>query len=177
MYDRTAVGETTAEPGDVVPTAMPLSMSTVAILAPLHASVADPPEVMLAGATISVQEGAPPPPPPPEVTVTVAPQVDEPPAPVTVPVYVVVLPGVTAREPAARGVAAPTPLSMESDVAFAVVQERVEEPPEAMEAGLAARVQVGAGGGGAETAAVQEAVAVCAPDVTETVAVFVPVEP
>ena len=45
------------------------------------------------------------------------------------------------------GVLEPIPLSSEKAVAFVVVHESVEEPPEVTEVGEAVREQVGAGGG------------------------------
>ena len=45
------------------------------------------------------------------------------------------------------GVLEPMPLSSEKAVAFVVVHESVEEPPEVTEVGEAVREQVGAGGG------------------------------
>ncbi len=59
--------------------------------------------------------------------------------------------GETLVEPAATGVAAPTPWSMLAVSALAVVHESVECPPVLTDAGLAESVQVGAfgdGGGG-----------------------------
>ena len=51
-----------------------------------------------------------------------------------------------ATEPEA-GVLEPMPLSSEKAVAFVVVHESVDEPPEVTEVGEAVREQVGAGGG------------------------------
>lgn len=98
----------------------------------------------------------------PEDTVTVAEQVTVPPAPVAVPVYVVVTVGDTACVPAATGVTAPIPWLREKVVAFWVVHESVEEPPELMVVGFAVSVQATEGGG---------------LEVTTTVAVHVTVPP
>jgi len=65
-----------------------------------------------------------------------------------VPVYVVVAVGETEVEPLATGVTEPTPLSMEKEAAFEVVQESVAEPPFWMDGGLAESEHVGAAGGG-----------------------------
>jgi len=77
-----------------------------------------------------------------KATLTDAVAVTVPPGPVAVSVYVVVWVGETVFEPEAC--AAPTPLSIWTEVAFVTVQDRVEFCPAAMEAGLAVRVAVGA---------------------------------
>ena len=56
--------------------------------------------------------------------------------------------GETEVEPAATGVTEPIPWSMETEVAFVVVQESVEEDPVWIAVGLATSVQVGEPGGG-----------------------------
>ena len=66
-----------------------------------------------------------------------------PPAPVTVAVYRVEEVGETDLVPAAMGVIAPAPLSIDPEVAFVLVQESVDELPAVMEAGEEVRVQEG----------------------------------
>ena len=63
------------------------------------------------------------------VTVTVAEHVIEPPDPVAVPVYVVVVVGETDFEPEATGVTEPILLSILNEVAFVVVHESDEDDP------------------------------------------------
>ena len=78
------------------------------------------------------------------VTVTVALQVPFPPLPVAVMVYVVVTEGITDVVPTAVGVTVPIPLSMLTEVAFALVQVREEPVPNWIEGGEADSVQVAA---------------------------------
>jgi hypothetical protein len=59
---------------------------------------------------------------------------------------VVVVAGETDVEPDASGVTAPTPWSIESDVALLLVQDSVLEPPAVIEVGLAESVTLGAVG-------------------------------
>jgi len=73
-----------------------------------------------------------------------------PPEPVAVPVYVVVTIGDVVAEPLATGVTEPTPLSMEKEAAFEVVQESVAVSPGAMDDGLAESEHMGAAGGGGD---------------------------
>ncbi|PIP86597.1 hypothetical protein COV42_00310 [Candidatus Campbellbacteria bacterium CG11_big_fil_rev_8_21_14_0_20_44_21] len=54
--------------------------------------------------------------------------------------------GLSVLEPAGRDTE-PTPLSIEAEETFAVVQERVDELPETIEAGESESVQLGASGG------------------------------
>jgi hypothetical protein len=54
--------------------------------------------------------------------------------------------GVTPLEPEASGVTEPMPLSIENDVAFVVVHERIEAPPTWIVFGAATRVHFGVGG-------------------------------
>ena len=77
------------------------------------------------------------------VTVTMVAQVAVPPWPETVAMYVVLVVGDTARDPLIIGLIAPTPLLMEPLVAFALVQERVVEPPEVIVGWLTERLQIG----------------------------------
>jgi hypothetical protein len=121
-------------------------MSTVEILVPPHERIAVWPEVILVGATVRVHVG-PPPPPPPVFTVTEAVQVAVPPAPVAVPVKVVL--AVIGRElvaPPRTGVTAPIPVSIENVLALVVTQVSVVCSPEFTLVGEATSVHVGAGG-------------------------------
>jgi len=78
------------------------------------------------------------------VTVTVAVAVTETPSvPLTVSVYVVVLVGVTLTLPDETGLTAPTPLSMLADDALVVAQDKVEDEPLVMLAGLADKAPIG----------------------------------
>ena len=65
----------------------------------------------------------------------VADELELPPLPVAVAVYVVLLPGVTDTDP--DGPTTPTPGSMSTDVALVVDQERLELCPAAMLLGVA----------------------------------------
>lgn len=81
--------------------------------------------------------------------------------------------GETDFEPDATGVTEPTPLSIENEVALAVVHERDEESPFEIVVGFAESVQVGAEGGATVTGAEH----VELPPGPETVIVYVlPVE-
>jgi hypothetical protein len=80
-------------------------------------------------------------------TVTVVEQVAvRPSEPVAVPVYVVVVGGVTLVEPPAVGVTVPTLLLIANETAFFVVHESDEAPPAIMLEGVAESVQEGGGG-------------------------------
>ena len=63
------------------------------------------------------------------MTVIVAEQVIEPPEPVAVPVYVVVVVGEVDVAPEATGVEEPMLLSIENEVVFDVVHDNVEDDP------------------------------------------------
>ena len=94
-----AVGETVAVPlaGKLLPTL--LSMLTLVALVVLHVSVDDPPGLIDVGEAVKVIVGAP------EVVVTVTLAFAVPPAPVAVPVNVVVAFTATVAEPdRAKGV-------------------------------------------------------------------------
>jgi hypothetical protein len=69
-----------------------------------------------------------------------------PPVPVAVPVYVVVVDGVTDFEPPATGVTEPIELLIVKEVACVVVHESAAESPVVIEVGEAVRVHVGGGG-------------------------------
>jgi hypothetical protein len=86
----------------------------------VQVSVDDPPDWMLAGLAERLTVGS-------SVTVTVAVASAVPPGPVTVMVYVVVVSGVTEREPFTGTV--PMPLSRLAEVAPVDVQVRVDTPP------------------------------------------------
>ncbi|MEK7515749.1 MAG: hypothetical protein AAB555_02365 [Patescibacteria group bacterium] len=79
---------------------------------------------------------------------TIAGQVTEPPVPVAVPMYVVVVVGETDTVLDATGVEVPMPLSIKNKVAFAVVHESTEEEPLLIVEGFAESVHTGGGGGG-----------------------------
>ncbi len=130
----------------------------------LQVSVEDWPEVMEVGDAESVQVGAGV----GALTVTVALQVLVPPAPVTVSVYVVVVVGLTEAEPLVAVEETPV---IESDVALVEVHVSVEELPDVIEDGDAARVQVGVGAGATEVGTTNESVV---PSVEATVAIVVP---
>jgi hypothetical protein len=106
-----------------------------------HASVEALPETTEVGLAMRVHVGGGG-----GVTVTVAVQCTVPPVPEAVSVYVVVVESETDFEPEAATL--PTPLLIDTEVAFSVVQESVEESPAVIEVGEAVRVQVGAGGVG-----------------------------
>jgi hypothetical protein len=83
------------------------------------------------------------------VTMTIAEHVTVPPAPVAVPVYVVLAtsaPVVVA--PFDTGVSAPMPWLMLNELAFVVVHESVEAEPVRTDVGDAVRTQIGTDGGG-----------------------------
>lgn len=126
-------------------------------------------------------DGVPPPPPPqllvqpppPVVTVTVAEQEIVPPAPVAVPVYVVVTVGDTEFVPTLTGVTEPIPLLMLNVVAFDVVHDSVDEEPLLIVVGEAISVQTGALGGGGADVTVIVAVHVTEPPAPVAVPVYV----
>jgi len=121
-------------------------MKTLWICVPPHASVAELPEEMLAGLTVSVHAGAVP--PPPVMTVTAAVQVAVCPVGlVAVPVNVVL--AFTEREfmePPTAGDTEPTPWSMEKVSTLVAVHDSDVNDPAATEVGFAESVQVGAVG-------------------------------
>src|SRR3989344_5846332 len=147
MYRKVPVseGDTDFEPGTSSQLPISRSISTVSIRLPPQERVADSPLRVEEGEMLIEQEGSPL----GGSTVTRAAQVAVPPAPVTVPVKVVseVIAGVVV-EPPATGVTEPIPWSIVKEVASVVVQVRVEESPDTIEAGEAVRVQVGRDGGG-----------------------------
>ena len=103
---------------------------------------------------------------------TVVEHVTEPPAPVAVPVYVVVVVGETEDEPPATGETEPMPLLIENVVALPVTHESEDVAPCGTAVGFAVSEQVG--GGGATTVTMVEQVAV--PPSPVTVPVYVVVE-
>lgn len=80
-----------------------------------------------------------------------------------VPVNVVVMVGKVVVDPDVMGVTEPMPLSIENEVAFVVVHERIEESPLLIEVGAAVSVQTGAGGGGGVAVTVIAAAQVTVP--------------
>jgi copper(I)-binding protein len=137
---------------------MPLSMLAEVASVDVQVSVDDPPDWILAGFAERFTVGS-------SVTVTVAVASEVPPGPVTVMVYVVVVSGVTEREPLTP--TDPIPLSMLAEVASVDVQERVDVPPDWMLAGLAERLTVGS------SVTVTVAVASAVPPGPVTVMVYV----
>jgi hypothetical protein len=148
VYVVSDVGETLAEPfaiGVIAPA--PLLIEPLVALLVVQERVAELPEVIVEGLAERLQVGAlggggtg--------VTVTEMAHVTVPPGPLTVAVYVVLVVGETLLEPPETGVAAPMLLSIDMLVAFAVVHDSVEKPPEVMVVGIALSAQVGAVGGG-----------------------------
>ena len=106
---------------------IPLSIKNEVALIVVHESVDEEPLLTVAGLAERVQTGAGG--GGVAVTTIVAVHVTEPPAPVAVPVYVVVAVGDTGFEPDATGVTAPMPWLIENDAALDVVQESKEEFP------------------------------------------------
>jgi hypothetical protein len=98
-------------------------------------------------------------------------QVTDPPAPVAVRVYTVVVAGDVVADPP-RGSTEPMPWLRETEVAFAVTQESVEVSPTMMVAGEALKSQVGARGDGG-SATVTVALQVYEPPGPEAVPVYV----
>jgi hypothetical protein len=95
---------------------------------------------------------------------TVAEHCTEPPVPVAVPIKAVLVAIVVeVAEPPTTGITAPMALLIENEVAFVVVQERIEEPPEFTFVGFAESVQVGADGGGGVAVTVTVALQVTEP--------------
>ena len=108
VYVVVAVGETfLVLDATGVTKPIPLLILNVLAFVVVHESVEEFPVCIIVGFAVNVQVGAgggggs-------AVTVTVVEQVTEPPAPVAVPVYVLVEVGETEREPLATGVTAPT---------------------------------------------------------------------
>lgn len=104
----------------------------------VHVSVAELPAVIVAGEAERFAVGAGG-----ACTVTVAAAVAVPPPPVAVNVYWVVAAGLTVTDPEAATV--PTPLLMETVLAFVVVHVKVADAPAVTLAGDAERVAVGVG--------------------------------
>jgi hypothetical protein len=123
-------------------------MDTVVAFVDVHVSVDDWPLRIVVGDAANVAAGGA------GFTVTVAVFVTVPPGPVAVSVYVVVEVGLTLVEP--ESACEPRPLSMETDVAFADVQVRVDDWPLMIVVGDAENVAVG--GVAAETVTVTCAV-------------------
>src|SRR5689334_8122393 len=113
-------------------------MVTDAAFAVAHVSVEVPPAAICAGDAEKLTCGAAG-----ALTVTVAVAVFVPPAPLAVRVYVVVAAGITIAEPLSA--CAPTPLSIETLVAFVVVQVSVDDSPAVIDVGLALNEIVGGG--------------------------------
>ena len=155
-------------PATGVASPIPLSIESAVAFAVVQVRVAVPPESTLVGLAERVHAGAEG----AAVTVTGAEHVTVPPAPVAVPVKVVlaVIAGVVV-EPAPTGVTEPTPWLIENVFAFEVVQERMEVPPELTLVGLAESAHVGAAGGGGGGAEVTVTVTVQFTEPPEPVAV------
>ena len=115
---------------------MPLSIETLVAFVVVQLSRELWPTPTVLGAALNVAPGA-------GTTVTVAVFVIVPPGPVAVSVYVVVLVGLTDTFPDVGLL--PTPLSIETEVAFVVVHVSVDDCPAPIDVGAALNVAVGAG--------------------------------
>jgi hypothetical protein len=151
----------------------PVSMLNAVAFVVVHERSDEAPVVIEEGDEEKVQVGAPG--GGGEVTMIVAVQVIEPPAPVAVPVYVTVVAGVTVVVPDATGVTEPMLWSIENEVALVVVHERSVEAPVVISVEAAESTHVGAVGGGGAAVTVIVALHCTEPPAPVAVPVYVTV--